>query len=134
MKKVERLIALLYLLKRRRGLHIKDIARELGTTERTVYRDIASLNEAFQDYVQIICNPDGYYLDSTIYAPPLRLAVQELEALNEKYFRVEGGFKILSNKLAWIKDQKILIKEFILENLSIKTKAPMLETGNFSGA
>lgn len=82
MKKVERLIALLYLLKRRHGMRTKDIARELGTTERTVYRDIVSLNEAFQDYVQIIYTHEGYKLDRTIYAPPLRLIQTEIEAID----------------------------------------------------
>jgi predicted DNA-binding transcriptional regulator YafY len=82
MKKVERLIALLYLIKRRHGLRTREIATELGTTERTVYRDIASLNEAFRDYVQIIYTENGYYLDRTIYAPPLRLIGKELEAIN----------------------------------------------------
>ena len=90
MKKVERLIALLYLLKRRQqGLRTREIAEELGITERTVYRDIASLNEAFKDYVQIIYTETGYYLDRTIYAPPLRLIARELEALNSVVQAIE---------------------------------------------
>lgn len=90
MKKVERLIALMYLIKRHRGLRTREIAHELGTTERTVYRDIASLNEAFRDYVQIIYTEEGYYLDRTIYAPPLRLIGKELEALNAVVLALEN--------------------------------------------
>ncbi|MGE3728894.1 MAG: helix-turn-helix transcriptional regulator [Candidatus Sericytochromatia bacterium] len=91
MKKVERLIALMYLIKRRKGLRTREIAHELGTTERTVYRDIASLNEAFRDYVQIIYTEAGYYLDRTIYAPPLRLIGKELEALNAVVLALENN-------------------------------------------
>jgi predicted DNA-binding transcriptional regulator YafY len=90
MKKVERLIALMYLIKRHKGLRTREIAHELGTTERTVYRDIASLNEAFRDYVQIIYTEAGYYLDRTIYAPPLRLIGKELEALNAVVLALEN--------------------------------------------
>jgi len=81
MKKAARLIALLILLKRHRGLHALDIAQRMGTTERTVYRDIALLNEGLGDYVQIISTPDGYSLDETIQTPPLQLIAEELEAL-----------------------------------------------------
>lgn len=81
MTKVERLIALIYLLRRRRNLRARDIAEELGVSERTVYRDLASLNEAFQGWVRIIFRDEGYFLDPSTFPPPLRLTGEELEAL-----------------------------------------------------
>ncbi|MGV3523196.1 MAG: helix-turn-helix transcriptional regulator [Candidatus Sericytochromatia bacterium] len=81
MKKIERLIALIYQLKRYKHLRAKKLAELLGTTERTVYRDIVSLNEAFQDYVQIIGTEKGYSIDDTMYAPPIRLIPDEYAAL-----------------------------------------------------
>ncbi len=54
LKKMEGLIALMYLLRRHRRLRARDIGQELGVSEQTVYRDIAALNEAFQDYLRIV--------------------------------------------------------------------------------
>jgi len=80
--KFERCVALLYLLRRNpQGLRAREIAAELGTTERTVYRDIASLNEAFDGWLRIVFIDGGYRIDSRAYLPPLVLTSEELDAL-----------------------------------------------------
>lgn len=80
MKKFERLVSLIYLLKRG-PLRTKQIAEKLGTTERTVYRDINDLNEALDGYVRILTTDEGHSLDETVYAPPLHFISDEIEAL-----------------------------------------------------
>ncbi len=80
MKKFERLIGLIYMLKRR-PLRAKEIAERQGITERTVYRDINELNEALDGYVRVHGDENGYSLDETLYAPPLHFIDEEIEAL-----------------------------------------------------
>lgn len=81
MRKFGRLIGLIYLLKNK-TLHAKQIAQRLGVTERTVYRDINTLNEAFGDYVQIISTEKGYSLNKSAYTPPLNILPDEYMALH----------------------------------------------------
>jgi len=80
MKKFERLISLIYML-RQRPVRAKEIAERLGIAERTVYRDINDLNEALHDYVRVVGDENGYSLDETLYAPPLHFIDEEIEAL-----------------------------------------------------
>lgn len=80
MKKFERLVSLIYLLKCG-PLRTKKIADLLGTTERTVYRDINELNEALDGHVRVLTTDKGHSLDKTLYAPPLHFIPEELEAL-----------------------------------------------------
>ncbi|GAB7192593.1 YafY family protein [Kineococcus sp. NUM-3379] len=44
--RAERLVALLFLLQRRRSATVGELARELGVSERTAHRDVAALREA----------------------------------------------------------------------------------------
>lgn len=81
MKKFQRLIGLIYLLKRG-SITARQIAAKMGTTERTVFRDVADLNEALGDYVNVYNDGNGYSLDDKLYAPPLHFISGELEALN----------------------------------------------------
>jgi predicted DNA-binding transcriptional regulator YafY len=82
MKKFERILALIYLLKRHReGLGIAAIANELGVTERTVYRDLAALPEIYQGFFYVEYSDGGYRLSASAYAPPLHLSPDELSAL-----------------------------------------------------
>ncbi len=80
MKKFERLICLIYML-RQRPVRAKEIAERLGIAERTVYRDINELNEALDGYVRVHGDENGYSLDETLYAPPLHFIDEEIEAL-----------------------------------------------------
>lgn len=80
MKKFQRLIGLIYLLKKGPILG-RHIAEKMGTSERTVLRDIQELNEALGDYVRVYNDGNGYSLDDSLYAPPLHFIAEELEAL-----------------------------------------------------
>ncbi|PPK94258.1 putative DNA-binding transcriptional regulator YafY [Kineococcus xinjiangensis] len=44
--RAERLVALLFLLQRRRAATVGELARELGVSERTMHRDVAALRDA----------------------------------------------------------------------------------------
>lgn len=81
LKKFERLLALIYFLKLRHRASAREIQAHLGMSERTLYRDLNALNDIFGEYVQIVCTPEGYCLDTKIYAPPLHFIPDELAAL-----------------------------------------------------
>lgn len=81
MKKFQRLISLIYLLQRG-PVRAKRIAKRMGTSERTVFRDIVALDEALGDYVKVRIDQDGYALDRSLYVPPLHMIDEELDALS----------------------------------------------------
>lgn len=82
MNKFTRLVALIGLLKRGgRPLHIADISRELGVSERTVYRDIGDINECYQGFFYIQYDDRGYHLSQAAYMPPIHLTDEELGSL-----------------------------------------------------
>ncbi|MDP6360274.1 MAG: WYL domain-containing transcriptional regulator, partial [Planctomycetota bacterium] len=81
MKKAERLLTLILLLQRRHGCKAADIAQELGVAERTVYRDIGSVNEIYQGRIYVECTEAGYRLSASADTPPLSLTDEELDAL-----------------------------------------------------
>jgi predicted DNA-binding transcriptional regulator YafY len=81
MEKAERLLTLILLLQRRHGCKAAEIAHELGVTERTVYRDIGSVNEIYQGRIYVQCTEAGYRLSASADTPPLSLADEELDAL-----------------------------------------------------
>ena len=62
---------------------------------------------SYVDFLQVNSNKVQFYrLDSYLqikskYLTPYIAFIKELETLNEKYFKVEGGFKIISNKWAF---------------------------------
>jgi predicted DNA-binding transcriptional regulator YafY len=73
MSKYDRLLHILNLLRSRRSLRAKDLAKECEVTERTVYRDILSLSSA---NVPIYFD-DGYKFLSDAFLPPLNLTREE---------------------------------------------------------
>jgi predicted DNA-binding transcriptional regulator YafY len=73
MSKYDRLLHILNLLRSRRSLRAKDLARECEVTERTIYRDVLSLSSA---NVPVYFD-DGYKLLSDAFLPPLNLTKEE---------------------------------------------------------
>jgi len=73
MSKYDRLLHILNLLRSRRSLRARDLARECGVTERTAYRDVLSLSSA---NVPIYFD-DGYKLLSNAFLPTLNLTKEE---------------------------------------------------------
>ena len=68
------------------------------------YFNQKNIEGSYIDYFKINSNKVHFYRFNSYlqikskYLTPYISFIKELEALNEKYFRVEGGFKILSNK------------------------------------
>lgn len=90
MKKFQRLIGLIYLLKRG-PITGKRIAQKMGTSERNVFRDMQDLKEALGDYVYVYNDGNGYSLDTKLYAPPLHMISEEIEALNTAVNAMESN-------------------------------------------
>lgn len=76
LSRVERLLRIVHLIHSKSGLGAADIARELGCSERNVYRDIRSLNE-----IGIPCFHDpetgGYRVRNGFFMPPVDLTFEE---------------------------------------------------------
>jgi predicted DNA-binding transcriptional regulator YafY len=80
MKRLDRLMSMALILAARRRLRAADLARELSVSERTVYRDVRSLQQAG---FPIEGSPgDGYRVPSTAYLRPLGLTEAEAVALS----------------------------------------------------
>lgn len=89
MKRIERLTSLLSFLQSRRFSRIDEIVNRFQTSERTIYRDLRSLDEAG---VPISFQKDnGYFILEGHFLPPLSLTKEEaksfvfLEQLAKKY-------------------------------------------------
>lgn len=79
MKRLNRLVAMALLLSARRRLTADELAAHFGISARTVYRDVAALEEAG---FPVVGTPgDGYTLPATAAARPLALDEAEAEAL-----------------------------------------------------
>ena len=79
MNRMDRLFAMVVLLKSRKRLRAEDLAAEFGVSRRTIYRDILALNEAG---VPIVSLPgEGYELMEGYFLPPLVFNVAEASAL-----------------------------------------------------
>ena len=79
MNRMDRLFALVVLLKSRKRLRAEDLAAAFGVSRRTIYRDILALNEAG---VPIVSLPgEGYELMEGYFLPPLVFTVAEAGAL-----------------------------------------------------
>jgi predicted DNA-binding transcriptional regulator YafY len=78
MKKAQRMIALLHLLRGRRKRRARDLAEELGVSERTIYRDLADLGEALRGALYVDFDGEGYVLGGSVVLPPLRLTPEEV--------------------------------------------------------
>ncbi len=80
MRRTDRLIELIQILRDGRLHRAADMARELGVSERTTYRDMATLQASG---VPVAGEPGmGYQLSAPITLPPLNLTLVELEALH----------------------------------------------------
>jgi predicted DNA-binding transcriptional regulator YafY len=77
--RIDRLFSTVLLLHGRRRVRGADLASELGVSLRTVYRDIAALNEAG---VPVVSLPgEGYELMEGYFLPPLRFTPSEASSL-----------------------------------------------------
>ncbi len=79
MKKVERLLYILALLRRRKNLGAIDLARRCGVTKRTILRDISSISSA---NIPIFYD-SGYRLLNEDFLPPLSFTIEEASLLME---------------------------------------------------
>ena len=79
MNRIDRLFALVVLLRSRKRLRAEDLAAEFGVSRRTIYRDILALNEAG---VPVVSLPgEGYELMEGYFLPPLVFSAAEASAL-----------------------------------------------------
>ena len=80
MKRSDRLLSIITLL-RQSGPHLaEDIAAKLGVTVRTIYRDMDTLR---QSGVPVVGERGtGYHITAPVTLPPLNLTMTELEALH----------------------------------------------------
>jgi predicted DNA-binding transcriptional regulator YafY len=79
MNRIDRLFAILLKLQAKKQLRAEDLARQFEISKRTIYRDVAALNEMG---VPIISLPgEGYELMTGFYLPPLIFTPAEASAL-----------------------------------------------------
>ncbi|MBI2190688.1 MAG: WYL domain-containing protein [Planctomycetes bacterium] len=82
MRKSERILALILMLRKTHsGLGIREIARDLGISERTVYRDLGSINEVYRGFFYVSLAEGRYRLSREAEAPPIALTNQDIAAL-----------------------------------------------------
>ena len=79
MKRLTRLVSMALLLSARRRLTAEDLAAHFDVSLRTIYRDVASLEEA--GFPIVGTAGDGYTLPATAQARPLAFDPDEAEAL-----------------------------------------------------
>lgn len=79
MKRLTRLVSMALLVSARRRLTAEDLATHFGISLRTVYRDVAALEEA--GFPVVGTAGDGYTLPATAQARPLAFDPEEAEAL-----------------------------------------------------
>ena len=77
MKKAHRLLFILNLIRSRRNLKARDLAKECEVSERTIYRDINAISEANIP----IYYDNGYKFLTNAFLPPLNLSLDEHLAL-----------------------------------------------------
>ena len=77
MGKADRLLLILNLIRARKNLTPKDLAKECGVSERTIYRDINAISKAD---IPIYYN-NGYKFLTDAFLPPLNLSLDENLAL-----------------------------------------------------
>jgi predicted DNA-binding transcriptional regulator YafY len=107
-KRLERLTSLLSFLQSKRFIGIQDIETRFQVSERTIYRDIRSLQEAG---VPISYEKNkGYFILDRYYLPPLAFTIEEaksfifVEQVAKKYIDDEI-FKEFSSALEKIKNK-----------------------------
>ncbi|NER12031.1 WYL domain-containing protein [Leptobacterium flavescens] len=119
MKRLERLTALLSFLQSRRYAGVRELEEKFGVSERTIYRDLRSLDESG---VPISFEKDkGYFIVDKYFLPPLAFTLDEaksfifMERLAEKYTDKEV-FGHFSSALEKIKNK---LKHYQLEDIEL---------------
>jgi predicted DNA-binding transcriptional regulator YafY len=77
MGKADRLLLILNLIRARKNLTPKDLSKECGVSERTIYRDINAISKADIP----IYYDNGYKFFTDAFLPPLNLSLDENLAL-----------------------------------------------------
>jgi len=77
MSKIDRLLFILNLIRSRRNLKARDLAKECGVSERTIYRDINAISSANVP----IFYENGYKFLSDTFLPPVNLSLDEYIAI-----------------------------------------------------
>jgi predicted DNA-binding transcriptional regulator YafY len=128
MSKYERLLQIVNLLKARRYQRVEDLARECAVSERTIYRDIASLAEAGIP----IYFDRGYRILPEAFLPPLNLTAEEYflirTGLNSSPLMEHPENRVLKNRLlakleSSLKDKSILSRESASARIGVRLKA-----------
>lgn len=101
MNRIDRLTAIIIFLQGRKGVSVSDLAGRYEISERTVYRDLAALQEAG---VPIGSEPgEGYYIVKGYHLPPVMFSRNEAasllagERLMQKWSHTELGKSYLSS-------------------------------------
>lgn len=127
MSKYERLLQIVNLLKARRYQRVEDLARECAVTERTIYRDIASLAEAGIP----IYFDRGYRILPEAFLPPLNLTAEEYflirTGLNSSPLMEHPKNRVLKNRLlakleSSLKDKSILSRDGASARIGVRLK------------
>lgn len=127
MSKYERLLQIVNLLKARRYQRVEDLARECAVTERTIYRDIASLAEAGIP----IYFDRGYRILPEAFLPPLNLTAEEYflirTGLNSSPLMEHPNNRVLRNRLlakleSSLKDKSILSRDGTSARIGVRLK------------
>lgn len=136
MPKYDRLLYILNLLRSRRNLNADALAKECGVTERTIYRDIASLSEAnipiYYDH--------GYKYASNNFLPPLNFNIDEyltlINALETSPLAKSGNgrklVKTIKSKIEAVLTPDVKNKK-LYHRPTTEVRIKSTISGNFSG-
>jgi predicted DNA-binding transcriptional regulator YafY len=121
MSKTDRLLFILNLIRSRKNYRAKDLAKECGVSERTIYRDIITLSSA---HVPIYFN-DGYKFLADAFLPPLNFSLDGYVTLylglNSEIVNSSPAVKE-SGKRALAKLESLIPESLKDEYLKIKQK------------
>ena len=92
--KIERLMNLVLLIQNNPGIHIKKIAESFNISERTVYRDFATLYVAGIPVNLYPVKGGGYFINKDCFLPPMRFTCEEAASIliAAKFFQKQKGF------------------------------------------
>ncbi len=130
MSRSTRLLALLQALRgRRRPVAASVLARELNVSERTIYRDIASLTA---EGAPIRGEGGvGYVLEAGLFLPPLMLSEEEIDAVLLGLRYVDQRGDTVLRKAAEAARTKIIA--VLPQEVEVSTVAPMSAAGPHDG-
>lgn len=128
--RLQRMLGILTRIQSSRDWNAQRLAAEFGVAERTVYRDIAALNDAglYLDH-----DPDtgGYHARRDVFLPPVHLTAEEALCLAVLCEHVGGGEQIACLDGAWRAVQKVqaCLPEDVRRQLEQLTPHLRIETG-----